>query len=975
MANFIIKAGKYNFKGTLVNIPNDIHPTINSKNDEDNIKDLLQSLETMINHIGKKGTDKDYIKINNVKDIILDEFEATSKSILGHTLEYIIYPDRENNNKKINKAIDSELKPLSGTQSKLPLNDLKNKIKKVRKKVEKSKEEQVKKIGAQIILPIENIISKTEIDNQKNLKLNFSGKLNNNIPDNSNNQLSFTYEIIDETIGQYKKYIKDFEKDTKNKIKNFDLFKEAKVKTEAPEDVLNNLRNLIARKIFAPSRLTKEYKKQLLGFVNREENKKYNFEPSLKKLEKIMETKINLEYSDSNFFNDIEKQYNEYSKKSKKPKDFVEYVSLSKSKKIHEGLEKAKTNLRNEIEELDYNRTQERIKQLKDVKFALEAGTVVSKGNSQSGYIKKILSEPILFKNEKEIWNFLAEDNLYGSISKAKENFDLSKIVKFNSSKDLEKFKNKYGKFGRDDRISEQIYDMPSKFRTQHTSNPDQFVRLSNHTLSAQSQIHYKLLDDAQTKLIDSLKTGKVLKNIKNNKEYDNILKNAFKQKNKEYEQQKNEYEEILKQEATSRVNKRIQILENINPSIRPVINDEKIKLEEIIGLMSLRAKANGENFNLIELTNQALKQQQALIQDIKSTDEQIKNIQEASAGTKQKYTSILSDKNKNEQEKLDAKKKIQYIDEEVNKKLKPLKNLKQNRINELEINKRIIKETVEKYLRENGINPKLIKNFMDSNSNMFNSKNNSSRQTFVSTKGEMFFGFGGGNNSNNKTVGIIEQYNEAISRVMANFALLKSTIGLFSDPISYYINQVKDYEKAIFDLGVVGQKSINEIKSLRSEFYEMGMTSMFSATELAKASSEIIRVGRSYDEAKQILAASERLATASFEDINKSTDAIIKAMTAFDLSAESAAHVANSFHNIANTTPLSLQTFDESLRQTAAAFGAIVHFSDKSGIELEEYKKQVLDTTAVLTGLQSVLGRTGAQSKIVLVCINSFNC
>ena len=66
MANFIIKAGKYNFKGTLVNIPNDIHPTINSKNDEDNIKDLLQSLETMINHIGKKGTDKDYIKINNI---------------------------------------------------------------------------------------------------------------------------------------------------------------------------------------------------------------------------------------------------------------------------------------------------------------------------------------------------------------------------------------------------------------------------------------------------------------------------------------------------------------------------------------------------------------------------------------------------------------------------------------------------------------------------------------------------------------------------------------------------------------------------------------------------------------------------------------------------------------------------------------------------------------------------------------------
>lgn len=187
----------------------------------------------------------------------------------------------------------------------------------------------------------------------------------------------------------------------------------------------------------------------------------------------------------------------------------------------------------------------------------------------------------------------------------------------------------------------------------------------------------------------------------------------------------------------------------------------------------------------------------------------------------------------------------------------------------------------------------------------------------------------------------------------------------MLGSPIAYYVEQVKDYEEAVFDLGVVGQKSVNEIKELRTEFLNMASTSRFSATELTKATSEIIRVGRSYDEAKQILASSERLATASFEDLGRATDSVVKAMTAFDLSAESAAHVANSFHNIANTTPLSLQTFDESLRQTAAAFGAIVYFSSKSGTELEEYKKQVLDTTAVLTGLQSVLGKCSAQLKL----------
>lgn len=964
MANFIIKAGKYNFKGTLVNIPNDIRPTINSKNNEDNIKDLLQSLETMINHIGKKGTDKDYIKINNVKDIILDEFEATSKSILGHTLEYIIYPDRENNNKKINKEIDSELKPLPGTQYKLPLNDLKNKIKKVRKKVEKSKEEQIKKIGAQIILPIENIVSKTEIDNQKNLKLDFSEKSNNNIPNNSNGQLSFTFEDVKDKIEKEKKYTINLQENIKNEIKS-DLFKAAKIERDMNTDQGKAMRkavqDMIARKYAA-------FDKQKHQFDKEQKNVMQQYNLSKKEidiLEELQYTKMDLEYADSNFVNDLHKKYKQYVKNNKnankKTEDFLSYVNNQRKNndETEKGLMKGRKYLKSIVDEVDYNKTQARVKELNEVKYALDAGAIVSKGNSKSDYVGKRLKEPMLFKTKEALWDFLSHKYTYGSKKNARENFNESQIIKFNSKEELNKFKQKYGKFGKDENISEQIYDMDDKYRTQRSTNDKQQVSLPNHSFSYKEQQEFDLLNnDAQEKIINSLRKGFKLVKINNaNIKSEDVISETSSIKIPNKATKQDEYEEKLKQEATSRVNKRIKILEDINPSIKPVINDEKIKLEEIIGLMSLRAKANGENFNLIELTNQALKQQQALIQDIKSTDEQIKNIQEASAGTKQKYTSILSDKNKNEQEKLDAKKKIQYIDEEVNKKLKPLRNLKQNRINELEINKRIIKETVEKYLRENGINPKLIKNFMDSNYNIFNSKNNSNRQTFVSTKGEMFFGFGGGNNSNNKNVGIIEQYNEAISRVMANFALLKSTIGLFSDPISYYINQVKDYEEAIFDLGVVGQKSINEIKSLRSEFYEMGMTSMFSATELAKASSEIIRVGRSYDEAKQILAASERLATASFEDLNKSTDAIIKAMTAFDLSAESAAHVANSFHNIANTTPLSLKTFDESLRQTAAAFGAIVNFSDKSGTELEEYKKQVLDTTAVLTGLQSVLG------------------
>ena len=165
------------------------------------------------------------------------------------------------------------------------------------------------------------------------------------------------------------------------------------------------------------------------------------------------------------------------------------------------------------------------------------------------------------------------------------------------------------------------------------------------------------------------------------------------------------------------------------------------------------------------------------------------------------------------------------------------------------------------------------------------------------------------------------------------------------------------ELEQAIFSLGVVSGETLTGIKELRGEIMSMASDSLYSATEIAKALDDIVKTGKTLEDAKEIVRETSKLAGASFESLEFATTSVNKAMIAFDINANRASEIVQQYYNAAQSTPLSLQSLDESLRNSASSFASVMDFTNRSGDALEDYKVSVNGTVAALTGVQSLMG------------------
>lgn len=436
------------------------------------------------------------------------------------------------------------------------------------------------------------------------------------------------------------------------------------------------------------------------------------------------------------------------------------------------------------------------------------------------------------------------------------------------------------------------------------------------------------------------------------------------------------------------REEERIKKLENQIKNER--VSDDVIILPYKNNLKNIESTSDGIRYNqetgeIIHDSNKIyqIEAERKLLKDILEIEEKIFELNKKATLEKKQYVDIITDEKSTDGEKLDAMSKMKGVDREYQEKIELLNAAKNAKKDEVNVSNKIVRNTIIEKLKNKNLSEEKIDTIMDYIYNPHKieglrytarkginvqqsygggsggSGGNGGGRAFMGSNGEMIYGLSG--NGDNSSIG------GAISNAMTTVGRMR-TLMSHVEMFTSYVKDLSRIEEAIFDLGVVGQKSIPEIRQMRDSFLNMATTSRYSVTQLSQAAADIVRVGYDYESSMQILKSGETLATASFEgNLRDSTGTLIKAMTAFQLSANSAAHAANSFHNIVNATPLDLKTFDDSLRQTAAAFGSIVTFSSKSGEELEEYKKQVVDTTAVLTGLQSMLGRTGAQAGTTL--------
>lgn len=683
-------------------------------------------------------------------------------------------------------------------------------------------------------------------------------------------------------------------------------------------------------------------------------------------------TKLDLEYSSKEIQDKLEQSFAKY--KQENPTNSVELVDYvhelrQKDSELDKQLLETRTKIKQTADQLFQAKAEARAKELKEVTSILHAGMQVSQGSKgKGGADAKITTQPILFKSKDDEIDFFKKINKIhsGETDEAYTERIKQQYGKLTVPFDRETVQKVYGNWGTTDNLSNNIYGIPNDYY----EDPEQ--RLYRRKITGLNSYQGELdINTATEKLVSALQKGAELVANKTSetieKQTSETAKVEARKKSTEKPsvtitkpEEETEEEKLLKAKKKAvddRVNSKLAAFTSLKEPIAGNFDEENDSLKSIVSLYELKKKAMRENIDLMSVVEQGLKGQKLLLEDIKSLDEQITNIEQTGIELKREYVNVLASDKATAEEKKYALEQRKLIEDNIDDKIRPLRSIRYRKQEDFNANKNLVQETVNTILEKHGYDPKTGK---QTNAGM--------PQAMLSSKGEMYFTMGaGGSGGGGDKTNVISDVNTALQKVMMNVGMAKGILNTVVAPVAYYVEQVRELETAIFDLGVVGQKSINEIRSLRNEFIDMAASSRYSAVELTRSTSEIIRVGRSYDEARQILAASERLATASFEELGKATDAVVKAMTAFDLSAESAAHVANSFHNIANTTPLSLQTFDESLRQTAAAFGAIVYFSSKSGSELEEYKKQVLDTTAVLTGLQSVLGRTGSQAKVLV--------
>lgn len=223
-----------------------------------------------------------------------------------------------------------------------------------------------------------------------------------------------------------------------------------------------------------------------------------------------------------------------------------------------------------------------------------------------------------------------------------------------------------------------------------------------------------------------------------------------------------------------------------------------------------------------------------------------------------------------------------------------------------------------------------------------------------------------------NKGTKGLKSFAGTLSQIGATYATLQAGMYMYKLALGRSIEKFEELEDKVFELGVVSGKTTTQIKALRTALLDQASTSRYSAGEISDSLTSVIRTGKEYDEAMKIVKSSTDLATASFADLGYATETVNKTMVSFGMGADNAGKVVGAFHNIVLSTPLDLEQLNDSLRQSASGFGAIINFSTKAGGNLEEYKVKVMETMSVMTGLQALMGRSGSQAGTTLKMFSS---
>jgi hypothetical protein len=206
--------------------------------------------------------------------------------------------------------------------------------------------------------------------------------------------------------------------------------------------------------------------------------------------------------------------------------------------------------------------------------------------------------------------------------------------------------------------------------------------------------------------------------------------------------------------------------------------------------------------------------------------------------------------------------------------------------------------------------------------------------------------------------------FGTAISQMMSSFGGYMLRLRLVQRGIEDIFSAIKSFqelEDISFELGIVSQMDVENIRAYRQELLQLATNYRQTAEEIGKAQIAVVKTGVNLKDAAAIVSNALILARATYADLQSATDAINKILLPMERSGEAAAKVADWVYNVTVSTPASLASVEQALRQTSSVFAGLLDDVVLSGQALDDYKDSVIETQLSLIGLGHVQGKTGS--------------
>ena len=201
-----------------------------------------------------------------------------------------------------------------------------------------------------------------------------------------------------------------------------------------------------------------------------------------------------------------------------------------------------------------------------------------------------------------------------------------------------------------------------------------------------------------------------------------------------------------------------------------------------------------------------------------------------------------------------------------------------------------------------------------------------------------------------------------SLGELTTNFAKLKGSMYVFGQsttalkgiaaPFVNAANVAADFEKAMSKVGAITKADTDDMVKLSAKAKELGAATQFSATQSAEAMSYLGMAGWNTNQILAGMPGLLSLAAAGGTDLAKTADIVSDNLTAFGLSAEKSAHMADVYATVITSTNTNVEMLGDTMKYAAPVAQAF-------GASMEE--------TAALAGLMANSGIKASQAGTAL--------